>query len=319
VQYDTPALDRWFYPFNSNPGNEWQSSIFGATLPGGFSPDFDNRDGQMLAGFDTSVEVPTGLGAGSYTVTAATFRLTISSDDTFGYDPTADPFTTWLQPGDPAFTPDADPGRPLEVFGAGFRNGWTAPAFPENGPYCAGCNCFPPNSCKGLRNVYPTDDCALRDVSNNVDDAFDPLPFAVGTNPGLAPGALVPAATVLTFALGVDDPCVQAYLAGALDAGMLDLVVASIFPAVQQQAGTFPKVFMREDPLVQLGIVDAAQLDVAVEIGAAADLDGDGSVGIADLLILLAAWGPCPGCPADLDGDGSVGITDLLQLLAAWS
>jgi hypothetical protein len=51
------------------------------------------------------------------------------------------------------------------------------------------------------------------------------------------------------------------------------------------------------------------------------DLDGDGSVGIADLLTLLASWGPCPSspCPADLDRDGEVGHADLLALLSAWS
>ena len=50
-----------------------------------------------------------------------------------------------------------------------------------------------------------------------------------------------------------------------------------------------------------------------------ADVDGDGTVGITDLLAVLAAWGPCsPPCPADVDGDGGVGITDLLAVLAAW-
>ena len=49
------------------------------------------------------------------------------------------------------------------------------------------------------------------------------------------------------------------------------------------------------------------------------DLDGDGNVGVTDLLSLLASWGPCKGCPADFDGDGSVGVTDLLALLANWS
>ncbi|MCH7720510.1 MAG: hypothetical protein IH988_05900 [Planctomycetes bacterium] len=48
------------------------------------------------------------------------------------------------------------------------------------------------------------------------------------------------------------------------------------------------------------------------------DLDGDGVVGILDLLILLSDWGPCKGCPADLDGDGNVGILDLLLLLSNW-
>lgn len=318
VQFDEPALDRWFYPFASEPGDEILASIFGATLEDGFSPDFDNRDGQLLVGFDTSAAVPPGKGAASYTVTAATFRLTNASNSTFGYDPTVDPYTSWLQPGDPGFASDPDPGRPVEVFGAAFRNGWRASTFLENGPYCAGCSCFPPNSCKGLRNVYPTDNCADRDISNNIDEAFDPLPYAVGTNTGLAPGALVPAGTVLTFELNVDDPCVQGHLAAALDEGMIDLVVASIFPAVQQQSGLFPKVYLKENVLVELGVVSAPQLDLTVVIGPAGDLDGDGSVGIADLLILLGDWGACPGCQADLDGDGAVGITDLLQLLANW-
>lgn len=47
-----------------------------------------------------------------------------------------------------------------------------------------------------------------------------------------------------------------------------------------------------------------------------ADLDGDGSVGPADLSALLAAWGT-PG-PGDLSGDGTVGPADLAALLAAW-
>ncbi len=49
-----------------------------------------------------------------------------------------------------------------------------------------------------------------------------------------------------------------------------------------------------------------------------ADLDGDGTVGILDLLALLAAWGIDPGGPPDFDGDGVVGILDLLTLLANW-
>ena len=49
-----------------------------------------------------------------------------------------------------------------------------------------------------------------------------------------------------------------------------------------------------------------------------ADLNDDCEVGVGDLLILLAAWGPNPGHPADLDCNREVGVSDLLILLADW-
>jgi len=56
------------------------------------------------------------------------------------------------------------------------------------------------------------------------------------------------------------------------------------------------------------------------------DLNGDGAVDSADLLILLSSWGPCPlegECRADLTGnggaqDGTVDSGDLLYLLSRW-
>ncbi len=48
------------------------------------------------------------------------------------------------------------------------------------------------------------------------------------------------------------------------------------------------------------------------------DLDANGSVGILDLLALLAAWGTDPGGPPDFDGNGTVDIFDLLTLIANW-
>jgi hypothetical protein len=52
-----------------------------------------------------------------------------------------------------------------------------------------------------------------------------------------------------------------------------------------------------------------------------ADLNCDGAVDGADLLILLSAWGDCPNpgnCPADLNSDGAVDGADLLLLLSNW-
>jgi hypothetical protein len=53
--------------------------------------------------------------------------------------------------------------------------------------------------------------------------------------------------------------------------------------------------------------------------GVLGDINGDGLVGFADLLLVLAGWGPCAACPEDLDGNGSVGFSDLLMVLANWS
>ena len=53
-------------------------------------------------------------------------------------------------------------------------------------------------------------------------------------------------------------------------------------------------------------------------MNAPGDLDGDGSIGAADLAILLGNWGSCERCPADLDGDGTVGPADLAILLGNW-
>jgi hypothetical protein len=48
------------------------------------------------------------------------------------------------------------------------------------------------------------------------------------------------------------------------------------------------------------------------------NLNGDDTVDVLDLLILLDAWGPAPGSDADLNGDGTVDVLDLLILLDAW-
>lgn len=49
-----------------------------------------------------------------------------------------------------------------------------------------------------------------------------------------------------------------------------------------------------------------------------ADVTGDGTVGFADVLAILGAWGPCMGCPEDVNGDGAVGFADMLAVLAQW-
>tara|TARA_Y100000589_G_scaffold214646_2_gene202482 strand:+ start:1443 stop:2951 length:1509 start_codon:yes stop_codon:yes gene_type:complete len=51
------------------------------------------------------------------------------------------------------------------------------------------------------------------------------------------------------------------------------------------------------------------------------DVDGDGTIAVSDLLVLLACWGEVDGPLArasDLDEDGTVGVLDLLVLISVW-
>ena len=51
------------------------------------------------------------------------------------------------------------------------------------------------------------------------------------------------------------------------------------------------------------------------------DIDGDGEIGLGDLLIALSTFYACPQCltcAADINGDRSVDFVDLLAILAAW-
>lgn len=73
------------------------------------------------------------------------------------------------------------------------------------------------------------------------------------------------------------------------------------------------------------GAIEAWRVELPAP-SAPGDVNGDGAVGIGDLLDLLAAWGPCAApcppqssCAADFDGDCTVGVTDLLTLLANWT
>lgn len=54
------------------------------------------------------------------------------------------------------------------------------------------------------------------------------------------------------------------------------------------------------------------------EVECAGDLNGDGTVGITDLLTVIDSWGACGGCAADLNGDNLVNVSDLLAVVDAW-
>lgn len=321
IAYLQPNIDRWMYPFNTTPGVRGSISVFGNFD----DPDFDNRDGQFILCFNTDGDVPTSLGANAYTITAARVTAMMENQPDIVYDPTEDPWQSYLGEGEAGAIEDADVGRPITMFGVDFRYGFTATTFEEDTEYKPG-EPFPLG--QELRSAYAMSEDAAGvagagpriDVSNNTRNEFDPIPFAIGQLPGVNPGDPILLNDVFEFELDVANPLVQAYLREAMDQGVLCLSITSLH-FVEVMGGEFPAFYTKENFFVIEGFADAASLELTVEVNDVAnpaDLDGDGSVGPADLAILLGSWGACPGCPADLNGDGAVGPADLAVLLGGW-
>lgn len=254
-------MDRWMYPFNGTPGTRPSASVFGTI---GEDSGVDSRHAQFLIGWNTSNSVPAGRGTAGYVVKRATLTLTINRDMAWVYDGTQDAFQTYLSTNDSRLQADTDPGRPLELFGAGFRNGYTAATFPEDGPFTAGGG-----SLVGTRSAYATGfdtNGVLVDVSNNVGkadaDAFEVTPFAVGVVEGMAAGELVSTGARVEFEINVGNPEIAGYLRSALNEGVLRLMVTSMAEASFSGPATFPQFYTRDNTLAAEADKPLLHLDV---------------------------------------------------------
>jgi hypothetical protein len=312
---ETPALDRWMYPFNATPGTRPTLSVFGSDRE--VPTQFDARDGQVLVAFDTAGVVPAGGSSQGYVVRSAEVTLQVANKLVFRLDTSPDAWTSFLPTTDARFTPDVDAGQPVELFGVGFRNGWTPTNFVEAAPFTQGGASF---LAPGVRNAFAAEVDALgatRDVSNNPREGFQAAPFAVGTVTGLAPGSLVPLDAVMRFEIDVDDPGVQAYLREGLDRGRVHFAVSAL-TIVERQGGDFPVFYARENALVALGFAQAPRLRLVVDTPPAcrpADLDCNGLVDTGDVAIALLEFGPCAGCPSDVDATGTVDFGDIAFIM----
>ncbi|HMO67012.1 MAG TPA: hypothetical protein PKE47_17630, partial [Verrucomicrobiota bacterium] len=159
-----PTLDRWMYFIGDFDGQRPAASTFGA-----FDPRFDTRDAQFLLGWDTGAAIATNAGPARYLLRRARLTLTVTQGGRFEYDPTHDAYTTYAT-NQANYTPDLDPGRPAELYGAGFRNGFTAAGFLENSPYGPVNPITSSNISIGTRNAFAAMFDTNRlpvDVSNN--------------------------------------------------------------------------------------------------------------------------------------------------------
>lgn len=284
VVISEPAGDRWMYWMGDFDGQRQTASVYGAYgafdyIAQGY--DFDDRHAQMFLDFNTTALAQPGRGAGNYTVNSLTLTVVVNQDLQFVYDPTHDLLGSYRN-----IIPDSDPGRPLELFGVGYRGGFSLGTFRENSPYQSGNFTV----YKNVRNAFAMDFVGgqARDVSNNVEQNFEVSPWAIGQIAGiveldgsftpapLGAGQLVPQDAVVEFTVNLSNPLVRDYVQQGLNAGRLQFMVTSLlgytYTGDEGDAGGFPSFYTKESIYHLPGqeIRLAAQLEGNVGIQSAA-------------------------------------------------
>lgn len=315
ISLDAPSLDRWNYPFNGSPGSRLSASTFGAVELDGF----DDRDAQFVIGFDTSGMVATGLDASAYDIISVRVTITNTNGDEFRYDPSYDGHETY------AFldeSNDPDPGRPVSLWGVGYRNGYDASSWGEYTVF-GGTPAVEP--AQGARNAFACDfpsPGVVRDVSNNLKEEFDPTPMAVAHADSVTPGEFVAADTDFVFDVDTCDGAFSAYVAEGVAAGEVRFVVSSLSTANGGKGGgsgdiQYPFWYTRENPIGQIfGL--APRIELRVRVGSAGDYNADGTKDIFDVFAFLDDFN-AGNADADLQRDCLFDVFDVFAFLNAFN
>lgn len=315
VSLDAPSLDRWNYPFNGSPGSRLSASTFGAVELAGF----DDHDAQLVLGFDVSAQVASGLDASQYDIISACVIITNTNGDEFRYDPSYDGHETYLFLDESL---DTDMGRPIHLWGVGYRNGYDASSWGEYTVF-GGVPTVEP--AQGARHAFACDFPSagvVRDVSNNLKQEFDPMPMAIGQVDGLGAGELVPADTDFVFDVDVCDPGFNAFIASGVSNGEVRFVVSSLTTANGGKGGgtgdiQYPFWYTRENPIGSL-LGYAPRLELRVRVGSAGDYNNDGVKDIFDVFAYLDDFN-AGSADADLQRDCVFDVFDVFAFLNAFN
>ncbi|HNQ21842.1 MAG TPA: hypothetical protein PKK06_01985 [Phycisphaerae bacterium] len=354
--FDTPSDDRWHYPYNFTPGYRAIASCF-STLADLTYPLFNNRDAVLIVAWDTTELIPPGLGPDAYHVVAVTVTVTnqpgaqwpidVSTDAWYTFDINRDGHinadgTPRGQPGDTdGESSDADLGRPLELFGAGFGpGGYTYATWTEYTPYFGSSYTQYGNPNSGTARprdpfpfVYQDETFALLHVEDSVtgrwNDAlptpvysFTPTPWAVGEPLNYVPGAQnVPFDVRFRIDLDLSDGAVRNYVQQQLHAGRLVFIITSLRETVVFGGqDDYPSLYTKEG----LGLHPQAKAPALGIVMVDGDADDDGDTDLDDYTLLedclagpavtpqpvLTTVGNCLGS-FDFDLDADVDLADV--------
>jgi prepilin-type N-terminal cleavage/methylation domain-containing protein len=340
--WDWPSIDTWFHQ-SGNDNDKADPSSFTNYEPG--APFFQSRSGTVLLGFNTTACDPamtsctpiTTVEASRYQINSIRVTATLVQDGRqVIYDPSEDQLGSILGGSD-------DPGKPMELFGVGFANGYERLGYgPHDG---AGPEFEEPTALLSSGptleqsfNIFPLGDDGTGQLGNvfnspggegtftiNEDDELELVevtkqpwhasPWAVGTVNGVAPGTVIPGRPVVTFDVDLSDPAVMEYFQQSLADGSVGVFLTSLHDVTGFHGGgsgdNFPGYYAQHHLAVSLGLAQAARLTVDYEIldppgDTLGDYDGNGDVEMADYDTWRDAFGDDL---AEVDGNGN-GVVD---------
>ena len=302
VTLTPPVEDVWVYSFG-------QGALASAapTFAGDFSDPFPDRFGSLFLTFDATDQLPATDRPSR--LIGFTLELGMLNSSTFDqsdgvlYDATFDPVGTYLDP-----SSDADPGRPVELYAVGYRNGFTFESWRDAN--------YPVTGVDGYNAIpidFPAGLLTGRVIDNSVSDGFDTLPLAIGTTPDLleaTDGTLrVLDLARWTFEAGPLTTEELVYFNAQLDSGSISFMVSSLQLAGFDGMGG-DEIYPRFATLETFFPIDDASVDLQFEVSPPADVNTDFAVDIEDLY----AWEQGSGL-LDIDDNNAVDAADRAQLL----
>ncbi len=302
VTLGPPTDDVWVYTFGQGA-----LATVAPTYAGDFSDPFPDRFGTLFLTFDGDGLIPNPNRP--FRVKSFTLELSMLNSSSFDqnngviYDPTYDPVETYINP-----ALDQDPGRPMELYAVGYRNGftldsWRAANFPVTGT--DGYNAVPVD--------FPPGMSAGRSVSNSVNDAIDTHPLAIGTTPNLIgpPGGVQRVLDLARWSFTSQDLSSDEadYLSQELASGSLSFMLSSMQLAGFEGMGG-DEIYPRWATLETAFPVPDPTLTVTLEVSPPSDVNADFRVDIEDLY----AWEQSSGL-LDVNADGTVNQLDRAVLL----
>lgn len=332
--FDKPTDDIWQYPFAApSPGLRDTAPIF-STVGNGFYTGFNDRDGVIVVAWNTAAQIPAGQPASSYNIAALTVVLThqdcppgdcgsfifpadwavdLSVDEWFTYDVNNNGVRDGIE------QVDSDPGRPIELFGAGFGPTHALATWTQLSPLVVATCQFGVNMCTHIpRDPYPlafqSGTGAPLHAEDNIKGTWNPgvafpgctdpqnrcpftaIPWAIGQPIGYTPGTqTAPFDVTFSVNLDLEDGAVREFFQQQLATGRIAVTVSTLLETDVQASGN-PTFFLKESTEPSGGFppipgAKAPKLVITLAAGPDADVDNDNNVALDDYAGLRACMG----------------------------